>query len=101
MSFELETESITICEPIKTANVKAVIDTDIIVPDTKPDVLNILQVNALSSITEKNIQKDSVSVRGYVDYCVLYSAGEENIEVKSINYRTPFLQNIPKITKKF
>lgn len=94
MSFELETESIRIYEPIKTANVKTVIDTDIIVPDTKPDVLNILQVNALSSITEKRLQKDAVSVMGYVDYTVLYSGGEENVQVKSINYRAPFSQVI-------
>jgi len=94
MSFELETENIRMFEPIKTANVKTVIDTDIIVPDTKPDVLNILQVNALSSITEKHIQKDSMSVMGYVDYTVLYSGGEENIQVKSISYRAPFSQHI-------
>ena len=94
MSFELETENIRMFEPIKTANVKTVIDTDIIVPDTKPDVLNILQVNALSSITEKHIQKDTMSVMGYVDYTVLYSGGDENIQVKSINYRAPFSQHI-------
>ena len=94
MSFELETESIRIYEPLKAANVKAVIDTDIIVPDTKPDVLNILQVNALSSISEKYIQKDSISVSGFIDYTVLYSGGDDTIEVKSIRYKAPFTQQI-------
>lgn len=94
MSFELETESIRIYEPLKAANVKAVIDTDIIVPDTKPDVLNILQVNALSSISEKYIQKDSIAVSGFIDYTVLYSGGDDSIEVKSIHYKAPFTQQI-------
>lgn len=94
MPFELETENIMIYEPLKAANVKAVVDTDIIVPDTKPDVLNILQVNALSSIQEKSIQNDRIAVTGTIDYTVLYSGGDENIEVKSINYKTPFTQLI-------
>jgi len=94
MSFELETENIIIYKPLKAANVKAVVDTDIIVPDTKPDVLNILQVNALSSIQEKQIHKDKILVSGTIDYTVLYSGGDENIEVKSINYKAPFNQQI-------
>lgn len=94
MSFELETESIVIYKPLKAANVKAVVDTDIIVPDTKPDVLSILQVNAMSSINEKFIQKDKICVSGNIDYTILYSGGDDTIEVKNINYRTPFTQQI-------
>lgn len=94
MSFELERESIRIYEPLKAANVKAVVDTDIIVPDTKPDVLNILEVNAMSSISEKHVQKDKIRVLGNVDYTVLYSGGDEAIEIKSIKYKVPFTEEI-------
>ncbi len=94
MSFELETENIKIYEPIKAANVKAVVDTDIIVPDSKPDVLNILQVNALSSVREKHIQKDKLCVSGNIDYTILYSGGDEDVEVKSINTNVPFNEQI-------
>jgi len=94
MSFELETENIKIYEPIKAANVKAVVDTDIIVPDSKPDVLNILQVNALSSIREKHIQKDKLCVSGNIDYTILYSGGDEEVEVKSINTSVPFTEQL-------
>ena len=50
MSLELDTRNIQINEPLKAENVRTVVDTDIIVPDSKPDVLNVLQVNAISSV---------------------------------------------------
>lgn len=94
MSLELDTRSIQINEPLKAANIRTVVDTDVIVPDSKPDVLNVLQVNAISSVTEKYIQKDHVTVSGMIDYTILYSGDEEQIHVKSINIRTPFSQQI-------
>ncbi len=94
MSFELEKENIRIYQPLKAANVKTVVDTDIIVPDTKPDVLNILDVSAISSIEEKKIKSDKISVSGNVQYNVLYSGGEENVEVRCIRYKVPFSEEI-------
>ncbi len=94
MSFEFEKETLKIYEPLKAANVKTVVDTDIIVPDTKPDVLNILEVNAVPSILEKYIQNDRISVSGIVDYNILYGGGEEKTEVKSIRYKAPFNEQI-------
>lgn len=94
MSFELNTQNIQINESIKSANIRTVVDTDVIVPDSKPDVLNVLQINALSSVTEKYIQKDHITVSGMIDYTILYSGDEEKVSVKSINFRTPFSQQI-------
>ncbi len=94
MSLELDTLNIQINEPLKAANVRTVVDTDIIVPDFKPDVLSILQVNAISSVTEKYIQKDHVTVSGVIDYTILYSGDEEKIRAKSIRFKTPFSQQI-------
>lgn len=94
MSLELDTLNIQINEPLKAANIRTVVDTDVIVPDSKPDVLNVLQVNAISSVTEKYIQKDHVTVSGVIDYTILYSGDEEQIHVKSINFKTPFSQQI-------
>lgn len=94
MSLELDTQKIQINEPLKATNVRTVVDTDIIVPDSKPDVLNVLQVNAISSVTEKYVQKDNITVSGMIDYTILYSGDEEPVHVKSINFRTPFSQQI-------
>ena len=94
MPYELNSENIQICKPVKTSLLKSVIDTDIIVPDTKPDVFHILQVNALSSINEKYVQKDIITVSGYVDFTILYCGPEDFSDIKTINYKAPFTQQI-------
>ncbi len=94
MALEISSENIQIYKPAQTSKVKGVIDTDIIVPDSKPDVLNILQVNAISSVNEKFIQKDAITVSGFIDYTILYSGGTEDIEIKNIKHKTPFSQQI-------
>ena len=73
MLYELNSENILICKPVKPSLLKSVIYTDIIVTDTKPDVFHILQVNALSSINEKYVQKDIITVSGYIDFTILSS----------------------------
>lgn len=92
MSFELETEKIQIHKSIKTAKLKTVVNSDVIVPDSKPDILNVLQVNAVSVISDKHIQKDNVLLSGHVNYVILYSGGDDNVEINSIEYRAPFSQ---------
>ncbi len=94
MSFELCNENIQIYKPLKTSVVKSIVDSDIIVPDVKPDILNILQVNAVSSIGEKYVQKDMLTLSGHIDYTVLYSGGDDTVEVKNIRYKAPFSQQI-------
>ena len=94
MPYELNSENILICKPVKTSLLKSVIDTDIIVPDTKPDVFHILQVNALSSINEKYVQKDIITVSGFVNLTILYCGSDNFSDIKNINYKAPFTQQI-------
>jgi len=94
MSLELNSELIQISKPLKIAKVKSIIDTDIIVPDSKPDVLNVLQVNATASVMEKYLQKDVISVSGNIDYTVLYSSDTDETLLKNIRFKTPFTQQI-------
>jgi len=94
MSFELEKESISVYEPLKASNLKTVVNADIIVPDTKPDAVNILEVNALPTIREKYVQKDKICVSGMLVYNVLYSGDTENKALRTIRYKMPFSEQI-------
>lgn len=94
MSYELNVENIIINKPLKPSLLKSVLNTDVIVPDTKPDVAKILQVNALSSVSEKYVQKDMITVSGFVDYTILYCADDETNEIKNIKFKAPFSQQI-------
>ena len=94
MAFELERESMRIYEPLKATNSKIILNTDIIIPDTKPDIMNILDVGALTSVDEKDIHKNKITVSGNVYFTILYSGGEETPEIKSIYYTSPFKEEL-------
>jgi len=95
MSFEVTTDNIFIQKPVKTSKVKSIVSTDVIVPDTKPDAFNILQVNAIASVNEKTVMKDTVTISGNVDYTVLYTGGKDEPELNNIICQAPFTQQIP------
>jgi len=94
MSFDTEKEILQVYEPSKRASAKCIVDADIIVPDTKPDVFNVLEVSAVASINEKYVQKEKICVSGVVDYNILYAGGDEVTEIKNIKCKVPFREQI-------
>lgn len=94
MSFEVNKDTIKIYKQINPLKVKSIVDSDIIVPDSKPDVSEILQVNAIASVDEKYVQKDFITVSGYLDYIILYTGSENENTIKCIKHKTPYTQQI-------
>lgn len=93
MTIELSEEKINIYKPLNGFIVKAVVDSDVIVPDVKPDVQRILQANAVASVNEKFVQKDMITVSGFVDYTVLYLSENED-KINTIRTKCPFTHRI-------
>lgn len=82
--MELIKEKITLNEDIMRnfSNVSA--ESDIIVPDKKPDILKILQVDAHSVVTSKTISNSCISIEGKVKLKILYVPDRAEEKVKSI-----------------
>lgn len=59
-------------------------DGDIIVPDVKPDILKILQVDAVCAVTSKEVTDGCVTVSGIVKYNILYIPEKEDFGLQSI-----------------
>lgn len=59
-------------------------DGDIIVPDTKPDILKILQVDAVSCVTDKNVENGRAYISGRVDLKILYIPDKDGETLRSI-----------------
>ena len=64
MSIELNRQQICITEDKCSASIKAITESDIIVPDSKSDCLSILEVDALAELSEKYISKDYLLMFG-------------------------------------
>ncbi|MBE7030555.1 MAG: DUF3794 domain-containing protein [Ruminococcaceae bacterium] len=96
MVIDLQREHIQWSEKLAGNVAEAVVDADIIVPDIKPDVADVLQVDATAFVGESYVQKDHVTVSGSVSYQILYLSDrtEEEQRLKSITYDMPFSHQV-------
>ena len=70
-----------------------VLKEEYLIPDTHPDVQEILTVEARPMIINKEIIGDKIILEGKVEYTVIYLAREDGIVVNSVNYNQSFTNN--------
>lgn len=92
--MELKTSTVNICEKYVKCKTQAVTDGDVIVPDIKPDILKLLQVDAESCITDHFIENGRLHICGRVDYKILYVPDRESEKIKSILTSMEFRQPV-------
>ena len=67
---------------------------DMIVPDSKPDVLNTICTSGVVSIYKKEAQNGRIRVDGTVNTYIMYIPDEENDTVRGLNTSIDFSENI-------
>lgn len=73
MSVELIRKPITLDEMTKRESVQTIKERDIIVPDGKPDMQRILQLDGKINIDQLDVSQDRIMYRGKIDILVLYT----------------------------
>lgn len=94
MALELIKDTLKFDQIIGEGHSQSLVDKDIIVPDIKPDIARILSVEGKVNITGKNAEQDRVNVEGNVSFAILYSSGDDQQPVYSMDYRDNFSQYI-------
>ena len=90
MSLELIKEIIKVNQVIGTDSSQAIIDNDIIVPDTKPDIVRILILDGEVCVTNTEILQDKVLINGMMNFKILYISDDSEKSIKSINTNAGF-----------
>ncbi len=91
MSVKLRKEHIKLSQVICARNTKTTVESDVIVPDIKPDAVKILKVCAEAVITQKSVQSDKVYVEGIIRLDILYVPEDRSCgRVKSISVDQSF-----------
>jgi len=72
MSLKLKKETIKLNEVVYAQYAQTAVESDIIVPDVKPDILKILQVEGVAVVTQKMVQQDKIVIQGNVNMNILY-----------------------------
>ena len=90
MSLELVGEPIRINRTIGEDSTQTIVENDIIVPDTKPDIANILLLDGDAWISGADTAAERVLVSGSVRYKILYVSEDPEQPVKSITSTASF-----------
>lgn len=90
--MELVKNTVRLCETTAEGTMRAMADGDVIVPDTKPDILKIIQVDADACITDRYFENGRFVVCGRVNYKVLYIPEGREEKLKSIHTSMEFKQ---------
>ena len=83
-------ENIQFQQLLKENNTTTILRDEYLIPDTHPDVQEILSVEARPVLTNKEVVGDKVMVEGNVEYTVLYIPREDSMVVNSVSYSEKF-----------
>ncbi len=92
--MELVKENIRVNQVVCKGSISSKVDEDIIVPDIKPDILKILQLDATSCITGKSVENGRTVINGKTDLKILYIPDSDTEKIKSIVTSFDFCENV-------
>lgn len=90
MALELLQKDVKVSRVILRKKSSAVIENDIIVPDSKPDISKILIVDADVYKSGVECKRDKTTINGRLRYKILYVADDESGSIRSIESDLPF-----------
>lgn len=94
MLLDTEKETLSINQIIETKTQEFWIEEDVIVPDIKPDILNIVDVSGNVMLYKKEVLDGKIKLDGGANVYVVYLADNEANETRSINLSMDFSQII-------
>lgn len=95
MAIEVEKSSLSINKIIANKTEIATIEGDCIVPDIKPDIIDIIGTSGIVSIYKKEITEGKMRIDGAVSTYVMYNGNDgENTSARSLNHVLDFSQII-------
>lgn len=94
MAIETAKDSLTLNQIIAQKRDTFMIEEDCIVPDIKPDILNIISSSGIVCIYKKEIMDGKIRIDGCVNTYIMYLADTEERQVRSLNTNVDFTQVI-------
>lgn len=80
MAFDIVREDVKTSFTAGRESIQTIIEENIIVPDTKPDISKVLLVDGDVFITDTQAQADKVAIEGVIRYKVLYVSEDSDIK---------------------
>ena len=94
MKIEVSKENISINKLITQKKEIVFVHNDIIVPDSKPDILNTINVMGNICIFKKEVLEGRVKVDGNIDTYIMYLPDSKDDNLRGLNCNLDFSENI-------
>ena len=94
MNIETVNEKVKACKFVGHENIVEVVEGDVIVPDIKPDILSLINVDGNVFIAKKEVQDGKIKLDGAVEVFALYAADDEKASIKGLNALLNFNESI-------
>lgn len=94
MQVDMNKESLCINKIVGQKMDNIMVESDMIVPDIKPDILNIISTTGQVCIYKKEVLEGKIRIDGEVNVYVIYLADNEQEEIRSLNTSIDFTQII-------
>lgn len=85
MNIETINENLNSIKQLNREKKIKVVEGDILVPDIKPDILSLINVDNDVYITKQEIDIGKINIEGVMEICALYISEDSNGMVKSLN----------------
>lgn len=89
MSVELIKKPIVLNEMTKRENVQVIKERDLIVPDGKPDIQRVLQLDGKVDINQVDVSDDRATHKGQIDISILYLTGNNSNTIYTMKGSIP------------
>lgn len=90
MEINIKNESLPLCSGVCRTKNNFIAECDVIVPDSKPDILKVLQLSARPCVTSCETRSGHVIVSGNITFDILYLSDTQEKCVKSITTSCEF-----------
>lgn len=94
MSVELIKDLLKLDQIIEENISQAIVEGDILVPDTKPDITRVLTADARVDLNKQKIGENNISIEGTVYFKILYVSDKGQQALYSVDSSTEFKENI-------
>jgi len=92
--IEAQRENLSVNKMIAQKKDIIFVEGDMIVPDSKPDILNTICTSGVVCIYKKEVLDDKISIDGGINTCIMYLADDSKDKVRGINTNLDFSETI-------
>lgn len=94
MDLDTIKEKLSVHKLIGTKKEMIIVEGDMIVPDSKPDVLNTICTSGVVCVYKKDISEAKIGIGGVINTYIMYQSQDDNDKTRGLNTNIEFMENI-------